>query len=511
MRLVVYRFVLLSCSYLVCGTSPGLSSAVVPATVELQSFSCSPASFTGIGKSTCTIEFSGKLTAAQIVYFTSTAPVKAPVPKSDVVPKNATRASFTIKIGAIDVTKTVTLTATANGVSKTAKIRLIAYVAKIESNPTSLAFGPVTVGKSLAKSIVISSVGTAPLKITAIDSSRAVFKASAVGLPLTLLPGKKHSLVITFAPKTAAPLTASLKLTSNASTTPLLIDLRGTGTPSVLSSLSCSESTLRAGAQTDACTVKLTGPASGNLSIKLESSNVAVNVPSSVTILNGSSFATFNASVTWVSTAQRATITASEDGIAALFNIQLTAATASLSAQISSISFGDVPVDGTDTQSFSMLSSGTEPITINSIAVTGTGLTVTGIAPPLTLNPGGTISALVVFAPMSGGDVTGSITINTTASSGQPLQLRVTGTGVLYEVNLSWNAPVTSDAIAGYNIYRAETGSSAYTAVNSALVSGTTYMDKTVVNGTFYIYYVETVDTSGVSSAPSVTLTEQVP
>jgi fibronectin type 3 domain-containing protein len=50
-----------------------------------------------------------------------------------------------------------------------------------------------------------------------------------------------------------------------------------------------------------------------------------------------------------------------------------------------------------------------------------------------------------------------------------------------------------------------------YTVVNTGLVTGTTYEDQTVANGTFYIYYVESVDTKGVSSAPSPALAQQIP
>jgi hypothetical protein len=308
-----------------------------------------------------------------------------------------------------------------------------------------------------------------------------------------------------------ALLPALLELTSNASASPLAIDLTGTGSPSVLSRLTCAESTLQAGARNDICTVDLTGPAAGNLEIYLESNNTAVKVPSLVTVANGSSSASFTAVATWVPTAQKATITAIENGIVAPIQIQLTAATASLSAQPAPIVFDDVAIGSTDSQELFLLSSGTEPITINSVVVTGAGVSVTGIAPPLTLNPGAGIDAYVDFAPIAGGQVNGSITILATASNGQPFNLPVSGTGVAYQANLSWNAPQTSDPIAGYNIFRAEAGSSSYAQVNSDLVAATTYMDQSVVNGTFYVYYVETVDQSGVSSTPSATFPLQIP
>ena len=505
----VKRFALLSCLSLFCGTDRMLLPAV-PHAATLTRISCAPMSFTGLGKSTCTIEFSGAVSVAQVVSVTSTAPLKVPAPRSIVVPRSATKTSFTIRIGAVDEARSVTLTAMANGISEKTEIYLNAYAARILSNPPSLTFGSIPVGRSIAKSIVLTSTGTAPLTIRAIDSSRAAFKASGVELPLTLDPGKKRILTVTFAPRTVASLPALLKVTSNASTTPLTIGLRGAGSPSVLSSLTCAEKTLKAGARNDICTVGLTGPANGNLQIHLESNSAAVRVPSLVTVANRSSGAAFSAAATWVSTAQKATITATEDRIAVPIQIQLTAASASLS-QPAPIAFDDVAIGSTDSQELFLLSSGSEPITINSVTVTGAGVSVTGITPPLILNPGAWIAAYVDFAPIAGGQVNGSITILTTASNGKPLNVPVSGAGTVYQANLMWSAPKTSDPIAGYNIFRAEAGSTSYVQVNADLVTSLTYMDQTVVNGTFYIYYIETVDESGVSSTPSAAYPLQIP
>jgi fibronectin type 3 domain-containing protein len=57
--------------------------------------------------------------------------------------------------------------------------------------------------------------------------------------------------------------------------------------------------------------------------------------------------------------------------------------------------------------------------------------------------------------------------------------------------------------VAGYNVYRSPSGSSSYVQINTAAVTQTTYVDAAVQNGQTYDYIVESVDPSGVESAPS--------
>lgn len=75
---------------------------------------------------------------------------------------------------------------------------------------------------------------------------------------------------------------------------------------------------------------------------------------------------------------------------------------------------------------------------------------------------------------------------------------------ISYQVNLTWNAPSSSpDPIIGYNVYRTLAGSNNYSMINTTVDTATTYVDKSVTNGTTYDYIVESVDGSDVESAPS--------
>ncbi len=79
-------------------------------------------------------------------------------------------------------------------------------------------------------------------------------------------------------------------------------------------------------------------------------------------------------------------------------------------------------------------------------------------------------------------------------------------------MDLSWDAPSSSpDPVAGYNVYRSPSGASAYQQLNSSVLTGTTYTDLTVQAGQSYDYIVESVDASGVQSAPSDIATAAIP
>jgi hypothetical protein len=98
-----------------------------------------------------------------------------------------------------------------------------------------------------------------------------------------------------------------------------------------------------------------------------------------------------------------------------------------------------------------------------------------------------------------------------------------------YEVNLTWDAPQNStalptctpqliasstlcwDSVAGYDAFRAPVGSNAYAELNTVSILLTGYSDTTVQPNQTYNYIVESVDASGVTSAPSNVAVVSVP
>jgi Bacterial Ig-like domain (group 3)/Abnormal spindle-like microcephaly-assoc'd, ASPM-SPD-2-Hydin len=188
--------------------------------------------------------------------------------------------------------------------------------------------------------------------------------------------------------------------------------------------------------------------------------------------------------------------------------------TATLGINATTIAFGNVNMGQPSTQMLTLTSTGTGPVTVNSAAATGTGFTVSGSTLPVTLAPGQTATLGVEFNPTVTGAATGSLTISSTSSTNPTAMLALSGTGmaVSYQVNLSWDAPVDStDPVAGYNVYRALSGSTMYQLVNASVESQTAYVDTTVQDGSAYDYIVESVDASGVASAPTSPVLVTIP
>lgn len=181
---------------------------------------------------------------------------------------------------------------------------------------------------------------------------------------------------------------------------------------------------------------------------------------------------------------------------------------ATLTADSTSIQFGSVIDGDTATQLLTLTSTGTEPVAISSISTSGANFTESGITTPLTLSPNATATIAVQFAPTTTGVAfQGLMTVVSNASSGSPLSITLTGTGVAqsYEVLLTWDAPASStDPVAGYNVYRSPSGQSAYQLIGSSAGLATAYTDaNNIVNGQSYDYIVESVDATGNESLPS--------
>src|SRR5467141_2404290 len=97
-----------------------------------------------------------------------------------------------------------------------------------------------------------------------------------------------------------------------------------------------------------------------------------------------------------------------------------------LSASLSSVTFGDVSVGSSATQSLSITNSGTETVNISATTISGTDLTILGGSSSIAAGRSSTIG--IQFAPQLPGDVTGTFSLSSNASN-SPFSVSVNGRG----------------------------------------------------------------------------------
>jgi centrosomal CEP192-like protein/HYDIN/CFA65/VesB family protein len=485
-----------------------VSSLKLRKQVLLQSLSCANQSMTGTGTTACTVRLSsGAPNSGMTIALSSNNPAVL-VPASVTIPAGASSASFAATIAAVTSTQTAGITASANGSARSFSIQLNVAAPALTISSTNVSFGSVAVGQTATSTVTLSSTGNAPLTISSISVAGSLFNATGLAVPLTLNPGQSAVLSLQFYSDHTSSFTGIVTISSNSAQGPGTIHMTASGVPSVRN-LTCNTTSYSASG-TDSCVVTVYGAApSTGFSVALASNNSSVRVPASVTVPSGAMSTSFLANVNAVSTSQTATLTATAGGITKSFLVQLAPGNSSLTANASSVPFGSVLINSPAEQAITLTSTGSSPVTISSISITGVGFTGSGMMVPMTLNPGQTAVLNVQFTPTAPGSFSGQISIGSNSNGGN-ISIGVNGVGYGHKIQLNWNAP-SSSAVVGYNIYRVVSGSTGYQKVNSAAVSTTTYTDPNVLCGSSYVYYVTSVDSSGLESSPSNTTTVAIP
>lgn len=96
-------------------------------------------------------------------------------------------------------------------------------------SPISLSFGNVTIGTaSTAQTVTVTNTGNSSLTISSIIPS-AGYSLSGGGAPVTLAPSQELTLSVTFDPTAAGSANGTISIASNATGSPAVISLSGTG------------------------------------------------------------------------------------------------------------------------------------------------------------------------------------------------------------------------------------------------------------------------------------------
>ncbi len=304
-------------------------------------------------------------------------------------------------------------------------------------DPVSLNFGIVNVGSSVILPVTISNSGEGSLIISDITSSDAQYTFTSPPLPVTLSAGQSSLLDITFTPTGEGTYPASLSFTHNASGSPAVLPVTGTG--HILAStfnidpVSLSFGTVNVGSSVS-LPVTIINPGDASLIISdITSSDAQYTFSSSlpITVLPGGNTAiditftptgegTYPGNLSFVHNATGSPAVLSVTGtghiLFSTFNLDPV-----------SLNFDTVNVGNFASLPVTISNSGDASLIISDITSSDAQYTFSSSL-PITVLPGGNTAVDITFTPTGEGTYPGNLSFVHNAP-GSPAVLPVTGTG----------------------------------------------------------------------------------
>ena len=265
------------------------------APVQLSSVNCSPASFSAAGTSTCTVSLTGPASAATNTTISSDN-AKVAVPGFVAVSTGQSSATFTATIAAPSSNQTATVTASLNGIVRTAAISLVV------PSLSTLVCSPSTLGSNQSTTCTVFLDGNAAIPtIIGLASTKTALQVPA---SVTVQTGSSTAIF--------SAVTANLSSSDQATVT---ATLNGQSRQRILvwpllsrsSALTCAPTSLTSNGST-VCTVLLTQPATNGVLLAVSSSFSSLIAPSAVTIDLVRTSASFSATAGTITTAAVANI-----------------------------------------------------------------------------------------------------------------------------------------------------------------------------------------------------------
>jgi len=306
----------------------------------------------------------------------------------------------------------------------------------LSCSPCTLSFGNVSVGQSKTLALNLHNAGRTTVTISRVTSSKAEYKIGNLNLPVTVGAGQNISVQVQFTPVARGSDTGYLAVSSTARNRLTYVSLSGTGispTPST-GSLSASPTNLAFGNVSVgsnkllALSFRNSGSAAVTIS-KINSSLSAysiANLQLPATVPAGGSV---QASVRFSPTTQaliRGYLIVSSNARNSTMYVVVsgtgtssggTSTSASLVANPTSLSFGNVQVGASKSMSASLQNNGSSGLTISQATVSGTGFGfgTTALSLPMTLAAGQSVTFTVSFTPRASGASAGTVTVVSTA------------------------------------------------------------------------------------------------
>ncbi len=369
------------------------------------------------------------------------------------------------------------------------------------ASTSSLVFGNVTLNSPTTLPITLTSTGTTPVTVSSAAITGSGFTLVGGTFPVTLNPSQTLTLRVQFDPTTSGTAGGQLTVASDSTNGNTVVSLSGIGAAIPIPTLSVSTTSLSFGSVTvnSPTGLPITLSSTGTSPVTLNS----VGVTGTGFTIAGGNFPTtlnpgqtltlqvqFDPTVTGIASGQFTVNSNSTNG--GTTNVSLSgngtaAPTLTLSASTANLSFGSVTVNSPVTLPVTLTSTGTSPVTVSSVTISGAGFTLVGGTVPATLNPSQTLTVQVQFNPTATGATTGQLTIISNSTNGSTATVSLSGTGTaapnpilsLSTASLGFGS-VTVNSPTTLPVTLTSTGTSPVT-VNSATIGGAGF---TLVSGT---------------------------
>jgi hypothetical protein len=355
----------------------------------------------------------------------------------------------------------------------------------IQITPTSIAFPSLAVGQKASQTATLTNTGNQTVVVTQVALSSAEFVASGIATPLSLGPGQSAKFQVSFTSSSSGSVSGTLSAMTSHGGGSSHVKLTGQAAKTA-TQLSLSATSLNFG------NVLVNGNSTQNVTLKnsglsdLQITQIAatgngfsisgIAVP--VTIPGGQSLALqakYSPSTAGTSTG---TIAITSDASNPTANVALSgnavAATYTMSLAPSSLNFGSVNVGSSATQNVQLSNTGNSSVTVTKVAATGAGISVSGMATPITIGPAQSATLAVKYSPLAGGATSGSVTV--TNDKGVNAIEAVTGSGVQAGISLTPSSASFGSVVTGstnsQTIQIKNNGSSNLT-ISQATVTGT--------------------------------------
>ena len=150
-------------------------------------------------------------------------------------PNAAAKFSATLSVNndAADGTQTLSLSGAGSGL--------------LALNPSSEAFGGVTVGATKSQLVTITNGDSSSVSISQVSVDSSAFSISGISTPVALNGGQSATFTVKFAPTATGVVSGTLTVISTATNPTLTIPVSGTGVTNAVGQLSVSPSTLALG------------------------------------------------------------------------------------------------------------------------------------------------------------------------------------------------------------------------------------------------------------------------